>query len=303
MVDTDRTAGNGGTDTVTVYEMHVTSAGPLGNQQPEVAITEPASGTMIETGTEVVFSATVTDEDTNLAAALSWDSDVQGYLGTSESIAATLAEGSHVVTASVMDSGSQLGSDSVSVTVQVLPPDTTPPVVTVLGDNPASAVVASVYTDAGATALDLVDGNVSAGIAVSGLPVNTSTPGSHTVTYTVSDAAGNIGTASRTVNVVEAGTALSVTGVSPSSITRGSLSGGVSVTITGTGFTGIPTVTFLNGSGPTPSAGNVTLVSDTTLTMTISGKAGPRKPRVWDLVATLPGGANAACAGCLTIAP
>jgi hypothetical protein len=43
--------------------------------------------------------------------------------------------------------------------------DTTAPVVTVLGDNPASVVVDGVFADAGATAADLVDGDVSGGIA------------------------------------------------------------------------------------------------------------------------------------------
>ncbi len=379
VVDTDHTAGNGGTDTVTVYEIHVTSAGSLGDLPPEVAITEPAGGTTIPVGTELVFSATVTDEDTNLAAGLSWNSSIQGPLGSSASVAPTLTlEGAHVVTASVMDTASQLGADS--VTVMVLPLDGTAPTITapgavgaeatgpgtavalgtptvsddidpspsvtndapesfglgltvvtwtatdasgnsasdtqnvtvsdtaapaiaLLGDNPASVVVGAFYTDAGATAADRVDGNVTGGIATGGLPLDTSAAGARSVTYSVTDLAGNTGQASRTVNVLEAGSVLSVTGVSPGSISRGALPGGVSVTITGTGFSAGATVTFLNGSGPTPSASGVTLIDAGTLEVTVTGKSGPRKPRVWDVVVTLPGGMNAACADCLTIIP
>jgi hypothetical protein len=218
-----------------------------------------------------------------------------------ESFFATLAEGSHVVTASVMDTAEQSGSDSVSVLV--LPPDVMLPVITVLGDDPASVAVGVTYIDAGATATDNMDGDVTGAIVVDGMPVDTSTVGpAQTVTYTVSDAAGNTATASRTVNVVEAGTVLAVTELDPSSIARGSLSGGVSVTITGTGFVAGATVTFVNGSGPTPSA-SVTATDATTLTATVSGKSGPRKPRVWDMVVTNPDGASAVCADCLTISP
>jgi hypothetical protein len=59
------------------------------------------------------------------------------------------------------------------------------------------------YTDAGATANDNRDGDLTAGIIVSGLPINAHTPGSHTVTYSVTDVAGNTGQATRTVNVVD----------------------------------------------------------------------------------------------------
>src|SRR5512145_2799647 len=82
------------------------------------------------------------------------------------------------------------------------PADTTPPVIAVLGSNPATVDVGAVYTDAGATAADDVDGNISHRITTTGLPVNTSAPGSFTVTYAVSDAAGNPASVTRTVNVV-----------------------------------------------------------------------------------------------------
>ncbi len=69
------------------------------------------------------------------------------------------------------------------------PPDTTAPVITLLGTSPITVAVGSTYTDAGATALDNIDGNLTLSIAVTN-PVNTSAVGSYTVTYNVSDAAG-----------------------------------------------------------------------------------------------------------------
>ena len=77
-------------------------------------------------------------------------------------------------------------------TVVVEPaPDTTPPVITLLGDNPLTLTVGDPYTDPGATAVDNVDGDLTASIVVGGDVVDPDTVGTYVVTYNVSDAAGN----------------------------------------------------------------------------------------------------------------
>ena len=76
------------------------------------------------------------------------------------------------------------------------PPDTVFPVITILGDNPASVELGSTYTDAGATS----DGGET--VSSSG-SVDTNTVGTYTITYSATDAAGNTSTATRTVNVVD----------------------------------------------------------------------------------------------------
>ena len=76
------------------------------------------------------------------------------------------------------------------------PPDTVSPVVTVTGDNPATVELGATYSDAGATS----DGGET---VVSSGTVDTSTVGSYTIKYSATDAAGNVGTATRTVNVVD----------------------------------------------------------------------------------------------------
>ena len=108
------------------------------------------------------------------------------------------------------------------------------------------------------------------------------------------------------MNVVDAGALLTVDGISSESppISPADLPAGVAVTITGTGFTASSVVTFQNGTGPTPSASSVTLIDAQKLTAIISGSSGgPKKARYWDVVVTIAGGVNAACAGCLTISP
>src|SRR3989344_1550301 len=89
-------------------------------------------------------------------------------------------------------------SSGYNVILNNTPSDTTPPVITLTGNNPENVAKNFAYTDAGATALDDVDGNIS--VVVTGA-VNTSLVGVYTITYTATDAAGNTATATRTVNV------------------------------------------------------------------------------------------------------
>jgi hypothetical protein len=76
------------------------------------------------------------------------------------------------------------------------PPDTAFPVITILGDNPATVELGSTYTDAGATS----DGGET--VSSSG-SVDPNTLGTYTITYSATDAAGNTSTATRTVNVID----------------------------------------------------------------------------------------------------
>ena len=81
--------------------------------------------------------------------------------------------------------------------------DTTVPVITLEGDAIVTIEVDAIYTDDGATALDNYDGDITTSISVVN-PVDTAIVGEYTVTYDVSDAAGNAAVqVTRTVNVVE----------------------------------------------------------------------------------------------------
>jgi PKD repeat protein/endonuclease/exonuclease/phosphatase family metal-dependent hydrolase len=69
--------------------------------------------------------------------------------------------------------------------------DTTPPTITLLGENPVTITVGSTYDDAGATAYDNVDGDLTANIQTVSI-VDTDGVGTYTVVYNVSDNVGNI---------------------------------------------------------------------------------------------------------------
>ncbi|MDX8389046.1 MAG: DUF5011 domain-containing protein [Mariprofundaceae bacterium] len=96
-----------------------------------------------------------------------------------------------------------------SIAVDIILADNTGPVITLLGSDPATIVQGNTYTDAGATATDLVDGFInSAGITVDATAVNTNTIAAYTVTFNVSDVATNAATqVTRTVNVISSDTA------------------------------------------------------------------------------------------------
>ena len=69
--------------------------------------------------------------------------------------------------------------------------DTTPPVITLKGENPLNLKVGDRYIEAGVTANDNLDGNISAKVVIGGDTVDTSITGTYTITYDVSDNAGN----------------------------------------------------------------------------------------------------------------
>jgi len=68
--------------------------------------------------------------------------------------------------------------------------DTTPPIITLIGSPTINLELDSEYVDAGATATDNVDGDITDRIVTSG-SVDTSTLGTYTITYDVEDISGN----------------------------------------------------------------------------------------------------------------
>jgi len=80
-------------------------------------------------------------------------------------------------------------------------PDSNAPVIQLRGNATVNIVIDSTYSDAGATATDNEDGDLTSRIVVAN-PVNTTVLGTYTVTYTVSDLSGNAAKpVTRTVNV------------------------------------------------------------------------------------------------------
>ena len=153
-------------------------------------------------------------------------------------------------------------SDTYSVTTRAAP-DTTAPVVTLLGSNPLNLDYGEVYVEPGYTAVDAVDGDVTADVNVTG-SVNSSVAGTYALAYSVSDTAGNIGSAIRTVivapQVVIDETADAFSFAAQTDAVRGQSYTSAAITVAGlgTGVSVSASVTngqmIVNGGSPASSA-------------------------------------------------
>ncbi|WP_370003132.1 immunoglobulin-like domain-containing protein [Winogradskyella sp.] len=113
----------------------------------------------------------------------------------------TNTAGTYVVTYNVSDAADNAAQE-VTRTVTVNP-DTTIPVITLVGSANINLNVGDTYNEQGATATDNYDGNITSNIIIGGDTVDTNTAGTYIVTYNVSDAAGNAANeVTRTVNVI-----------------------------------------------------------------------------------------------------
>jgi len=143
---------------------------------------------------------------------------------------------------------SQGGASSPSTTTTAITASADPaaPVITINGNNPATIDVGSTYIDLGATVTDDKDTNLGilasvdggAKVDLSSIYIDTSTSSTHTIVYSATDNDGNVGTAERTVNVVN-----------PASTLQQGL-------------------TLLEGDSATPTATSTATTTDTTSTTT-----------------------------------
>ncbi len=156
------------------------------------------------------------------AGAIVTDNYDTGLSATVTGTVNTAVVGVYILTYNAVDSS---GNAAIAKTRTVNVVDTNTPIITLSGSNPVTVEAGSVYTDAGATALDNIDGDITSSIVTGGLPVNTSELGAHTVTYDVTDNNSNAAIqVTRTVNVVDTTPpAITLSGSSPVTIEAGSV--------------------------------------------------------------------------------
>jgi len=137
--------------------------------------------------------------DASVTAADNIDGDITASVVTTGTVDANIAA-TYTLTYNVVDGASNA---AITVTRDVVVADTAPPVITLTGSTTLNHEQGTAYTDAGATASDIVDGNVTAGIAVTGT-VDINTAGPYILSYNVTDAATNAAiTVTRTVTVAD----------------------------------------------------------------------------------------------------
>jgi chitodextrinase len=114
----------------------------------------------------------------------------------------TAVEATYLVTYNVSDSAGNAATEITRTVIVSQIDDTTPPMLTLNGNSPVNLSVGAVYTELGATAIDDIDGDISANVVIGGDTVDTAIEAIYVVTYNVSDASGNTAAEiTRTVNV------------------------------------------------------------------------------------------------------
>ena len=92
--------------------------GGVSNTAPTVSIGAPVSGAGFSSASAITFSGSAQDvEDGALTGSIRWTSSLDGLLGTGGVLSKALRAGSHVITASVIDSGGATQTSSVSIAV------------------------------------------------------------------------------------------------------------------------------------------------------------------------------------------
>ena len=145
------------------------------------------------------------------------DGDLTGSIVIDSSAVNTDRVGDYSVTYNVTDAAGNAAEQKTRA-VRVI--DTGKPIITLTGDNPQTIHFGMAYTELNATATDLVDGDLTGNIVIDANNVDTSTVGTYTVTYDVTDTAGNAAeTMTRTVRVIDTGKPIiTLTGDNPQTI-------------------------------------------------------------------------------------
>ena len=98
--------------------LHVEFIAAGGDQPPNVTITQPSNNATFNEDDSIAFNANANDlEEGDVSASLVWTSSLTGQISTGPSFSASLAVGTHTITATAMDSVPQAGSNQVTITV------------------------------------------------------------------------------------------------------------------------------------------------------------------------------------------
>ena len=128
------------------------------------------------------------------------DGDLTANIVVGGAIVDVNTAGTYIITYNVSDAAGNAATQRTRTVIVAA--DTVAPVITLLGNATMNIMVGDTFTDPGATATDDVDGDITASIVVAGDVVDVNTAATYTITYNVSDAAGNAATEkTRTVKV------------------------------------------------------------------------------------------------------
>jgi hypothetical protein len=162
---------------------------------PDIVITTPPDGATYSYYQAVLADYTVVDSVSGIATESATVPD-GGPIDTSSS-------GSHTFTVSAIDTAGNAGSETHTYTI---PPDVTPPSITITTPADGAAYYLNDTVTAGFSVADTESGvNTVSSTVPDGSPINTSTAGNFTFTVTSTDYEGNTNTVTHNYSVTYAG--------------------------------------------------------------------------------------------------
>lgn len=220
--------------------------GGSGNNAPVVTVNSPADGAIFTLNSTVSMSGSALDtEDGDISGFISWESNLDGPLGTGSSVSQILSVGTHIIIAQVTDSGGINGTDFITVTV--LNVSNLPPSVTITSPVNGYTRVEGATVPFAGSASDPEDGDISASLEwtsdlMPGVTLGTGSTfgttslvvGTHTISATATDSEGETGVATITVTITSSSVNTPPTVNVTSSPDGFSFSYGTIITFTGT---------------------------------------------------------------------
>lgn len=167
------------------------------------------------------------------------DGDLSADIVVGGDVVDVNTEGTYTITYNVSDEAGNAATEVTRTVIVSLGADTGAPVITLLGDASVTITEGDEYTDAGATATDDRDGDLTENIVVGGDEVDPATPGTYVITYNVSDAAGNPATEVTREVIVEEAPVIFDDGL----LTNGDFEAGADPWLAGVGTDPAPVVT------------------------------------------------------------
>jgi len=138
--------------------------------------------------TDDTGTADTAAELANFLTAATANDAIDGIIAVSHDAPAVFPLGETTVTFEASDTSENTATMEATVTIT----DQTPPIIALVGDNAPTLSTGDIYSEQGATAQDNVEGDISVDVIIGGDIVNTTTPGTYTVTYNLTDLAGNV---------------------------------------------------------------------------------------------------------------
>ena len=178
---------------------------------PAVEIPFPSEGDVFTEGTSIVFSGSAIDQEEGVISnLLSWTSNIDGIIGSGDSFSlSTLSVGIHSITASVIDSGSNIGSHTHTITITGIVPL---PTINILSPSDSNSYDEGASVSFSGTGNDIEDGIISGsiiwtsdldGIIGNGgsFSISTLSVGTHTIKASVTDSNSHTSSISLTITI------------------------------------------------------------------------------------------------------